>query len=73
VPFFLTIENHMNESTDVWIKTKEQKIAALLSDEAKMMPMLKDLADTVRQLQAKNKFRLALLNQLMEEISQSTK
>ena len=58
----------MNESNSVWIKTTEQKIVALLSDEAKMGPMLKDLADTVHQLQAKNKFRLALLNQLFDEL-----
>ena len=63
----------MNESTSVWLKTTEQKLHALLSDEAKMTPMLKELADTVRQLQAKNKFRLALLNQLTEEFSHSTK
>ena len=59
----------MNESNPVWMKTKEQKIAALLSDEAKQGNMLTNLADTIHQLQAKNKFRLALLNQLMEELN----
>lgn len=57
----------MNESSTVWLKTNEQKLQALLSDEAKSGNMLKELADTVRQLQAKNKFRLALLNQVLEE------
>jgi hypothetical protein len=59
----------MNESSTVWLKTKEQKLQALLSDEAKSGNMLKELADTVRQLQAKNKFRLALINQVLEELT----
>lgn len=51
----------------VWIKTKEEKLNAILIDEAKELNILSDLQDTVRQLKAKASFRIALLNQLIEE------
>lgn len=62
-------DKQMNEQNnlDVWIKTDEQKLQALLADEAKMAPMLNELLNTVKQLKAKNSFRIALINQLLEE------
>ena len=55
----------MNEQ---WLKTNEEKLRSLLADEAKMMPMLDNMQATIRQLKAKQAFRLALLNQLLEDI-----
>jgi hypothetical protein len=51
----------------VWYKTKEEKLRSLIADEAKMMPMLDNMMATIKQLKAKQQFRLALLNQLLEE------
>ena len=56
----------MNDTNDVWLKTDEDKLRSLISDEAKMMPMLDNMQATIRQLKAKQQFRLALLNQLLE-------
>lgn len=52
---------------DVWLKTTEEKLRSLIADEAKMMPMLDSMQATVKQLKAKQQFRLALLNQLLED------
>jgi len=38
-----------------------------------MMPMLDNLGATIRQLKAKQQFRLALLNQLLESVDDSAK
>jgi hypothetical protein len=57
----------MNDNDDVWLKTTEQKLRSLIADEAKAMPMLDALQATIKQLKAKQAFRLALLNQLLEE------
>ena len=51
---------------DVWLKTDEEKLRSLIADEAKMMPMLDNMQATIKQLKAKQAFRLALLNQLLE-------
>jgi hypothetical protein len=51
----------------VWLKTNEEKLRSLLSDEAKMMPMLDNMLATVKQMKAKQAFRIALLNQLLED------
>jgi hypothetical protein len=51
---------------EVWLKTDEEKLRSLVADEAKMMPMLDNMMATVKQLKAKQAFRLALLNQLLE-------
>jgi hypothetical protein len=59
----------MNEKEPVWLKTNEEKLRSLLADEAKMMPMLDNMLYTVKQMKAKQAFRLALLNQLLEEIT----
>lgn len=58
-------EQIMNDE-QVWLKTDEEKLRSLIADEAKMMPMLDNMAATVKQLKAKQTFRLALLNQLLE-------
>ena len=52
---------------DVWLKTTEEKLRSLIADEAKMMPMLDSMQATIKQLKAKQQFRLALLNQLLED------
>ena len=51
---------------NIWLKTDEQKLRSLIADEAKMMPMLDNMQATIKQLKAKQTFRLALLNQLLE-------
>lgn len=57
-----------------WLKTDEEKLRSLVADEAKMMPMLDNMMSTIKQLKAKQAFRLALLNQLLEqEIEKNTK
>jgi hypothetical protein len=56
----------MNEN-DVWLKTDVEKLRSLIADEAKMMPMLDNMQATIKQLKAKQTFRLALLNQLLED------
>jgi hypothetical protein len=57
----------MNEKNNVWIKTDEERLKALLADEAKGARMLTDIQDTVKQLKAKSSFRIALLNQMIED------
>jgi hypothetical protein len=63
----------MNEQDQVWLKTDEEKLRSLIADEAKMMPMLDNMQATIRQLKAKQQFRLALLNQLLETIDDTAK
>ena len=63
----------MNDSTQVWLKTDEEKLRSLIADEAKMMPMLDNGQATIRQLKAKQQFRLALLNQLLESVDDTAK
>ena len=63
----------MNDSHDVWLKTDEEKLRSLIVDEAKMMPMLDNMGATIRQLKAKQQFRLALLNQVLESLTGDTK
>ena len=63
----------MNDSNDVWLKTDDEKLRSLIGDEAKMMPMLDNMGATIRQLKAKQAFRLALLNQLLESLHGETK
>ena len=60
----------MKPESQVWIKTREEKLRALLVDEAKAQNMLQEINDTVRQLKAKSSFRIALINQLIEEDQQ---
>lgn len=63
----------MNEQDQVWLKTDEEKLRSLIADEAKMMPMLDNMQATIRQLKAKQQFRLALLNQLLETVDDTAK
>jgi hypothetical protein len=53
----------------VWLKTNEEKLRSLIADEAKMMPMLDAMQATIKQLKAKQAFRLALLNQILEQLN----
>ncbi|MFY8212572.1 MAG: hypothetical protein ACOVLB_07915 [Candidatus Nanopelagicus sp.] len=57
----------MNNEHNVWIKSTEQRLAALLADEAKGSRMLSDVSDTIKQLKAKSSFRIALINQMIED------
>ena len=50
-----------------WLQTSEEKLRSLIADEAKLLPMLNNMEATIRQMKAKQAFRLALLNQLLEE------
>jgi len=56
-----------NKQNQVWIKSREERLAALIADEAKGAAMLNDVANTVKQLKAKSSFRIALLNQMVED------
>jgi hypothetical protein len=58
----------MNDD-NVWLKTNEEKLRSLIADEAKQMPMLDNMMATIKQLKAKQAFRLALLNQLLEQLT----
>ena len=58
-------EKQMNEE-NIWLKTDEEKLRSLLADEAKAAPMLLSMLNTIKQMQAKQAFRLALINQLLE-------
>lgn len=57
----------MTTQNNTFLITTEEKLRSLIADEAKMMPMLDNMAATIRQLKAKQAFRLALLNQLLEK------
>ena len=52
---------------NAWLKTNEEKLRSLIADEAKLLPMLNNMEATIRQMKAKQAFRIALLNQLLEE------
>lgn len=56
-----------DKQNQVWIKTTEERLAALLADEAKGAAMLNDVSNTVKQLKAKSSFRIALINQMIED------
>jgi len=55
------------QMTEQWLQTTEEKLRSLIGDEAKLLPMLNNMEATIRQMKAKQAFRLALLNQLLEE------
>ena len=58
----------MNNEKDIWLHSDVDKLRSLIADEAKMMPMLDNMMATIKQLKAKQAFRLALLNQLLEAV-----
>lgn len=60
----------MNDENNVWLHSDEDKLRSLIADEAKMIPMLDNIQATIKQLKAKQQFRLALLNQLLEQINE---
>ena len=53
-----------------YLKTDEEKLRSLLIDEAQMMPMLDNMQATIRQMKAKQAFRIALLNQLIDNLNE---
>ncbi len=57
-----------DDKNNVWLKTSEDKLKSLLADEAKQTPMLNSMESTIKQLKAKQAFRIALLNQLLEDL-----
>jgi hypothetical protein len=57
----------MNDNNNTFLITTEEKLRSLIADEAKLIPMLNNMEQTLRQMKAKQAFRLALLNQLLEE------
>ena len=61
----------MNDDKDIWLHSDEDKLRSLLADEAKMIPMLETMQATLRQLKAKQAFRIALLNQLLDNIDKN--
>ena len=56
----------MNNNQNDWLHSEEDKLRSLIADEAKLMPMLDNMMATIKQMKAKQAFRLALLNQLLE-------
>jgi hypothetical protein len=54
----------------IWLKTDEEKLRSLIADEAKASSMLNSLQETIKQLKAKQAFRIALLNQLLEDLNE---
>lgn len=59
--------NYRCTMSEAWLKTSEEKLRSLIADEAKVLPMLNNMEATIRQMKAKQAFRVALLNQLLEE------
>ena len=57
----------MNDNNNTFLITTEEKLRSLIADEAKLIPMLNNMEQTIRQMKAKQAFRLALLNQMLEE------
>ena len=54
-------------SKNVWLKSTEEKLQSLIADDSKNAAILDELTQTVKQLRAKNSFRLAIVNQLIDE------
>ena len=52
-----------------YLKTDEEKLRSLLSDEAKAIPMLDNMQATIRQMKATQAFRIAVLNPLIDNIN----
>jgi len=53
-----------------YLKKDEEKLRSLLIDEAKASPMLDNMQATIRQMKAKQAFRIALLNQLIDNLNE---
>lgn len=59
------------QSDSVWLKTDEEKLRSLIADEAKSLNIIDGMQANLKQLRSKCIFRLALLNQLLENQQQS--
>ena len=57
-------------TNNVWLKTNEEMLDALLADEAKAQAILSETQKNLSQLASKSKFRLALINQLIQKGNQ---
>ena len=57
-------------TNSVWLKTDEEMLTALLADEAKAQAILQETQRNINQLASKSKFRLALINQLIQKGNQ---
>jgi hypothetical protein len=60
-----------NQTESVWLKTDEEKLRSLIADEAKSLNIIDGMQSNLKQLRSKCIFRLALLNQLLENQQQS--
>jgi hypothetical protein len=60
-----------NQSESVWLKTDEEKLRSLIADEAKSLNIIDGMQSNLKQLRSKCVFRLALLNQLLENQQES--
>jgi hypothetical protein len=60
-----------NQSESVWLKTDEEKLRSLIADEAKSLNIIDGMQSNLKQLRSKCVFRLALLNQLLENQQKS--
>lgn len=58
------------QTNTVWLKTNEEMLDALLADEAKAQAILNETQKNLSQLASKSKFRLALINQLIQKGNQ---
>jgi len=73
VPFFNKLKGEQMTTDNTWLKTEEEKIRSLIADEAKMIPMLDNMQATIRQLKAKQAFRLAQIEvNKLKEITNET-
>jgi riboflavin synthase alpha subunit len=63
----------MSTNNDVWAITTREKLLSLLADEAKGAAILDSVSQTIKQLRAKSSFRLAIINQLLDDNDQSIK
>ena len=59
-----------NQTESVWLKTDEEKLRSLIADEAKSLNIIDGMQYNLKQLRSKCIFRLALLNQLLENQQQ---
>lgn len=64
------IINDGETMNNVYLKTNEEKLRSLLADEAKLLPMLDNMQATIKQMKSKCTFRIALLNQLIEDMEE---
>lgn len=63
--------SNTHESESVWLKTDEEKLRSLIADEAKSLNIIDGMQSNLKQLRSKCVFRLALLNQLLENQQES--